>query len=172
MAETKNSYSRLSSPNGNNSFCSLAKMISETSLPPLISEKEVVSTSKDKADLFVKQFKLQTLLLITQSITLYLLSNRSLQYVQNYLQSRVSPQSSQIFCFEWYSANCAYAHELAPISSHLFRILYDLCIFPDSWKIPRVQPIFKKESKSILPNYRPIKQNKLIEFIISSNTLK
>ena len=48
---------------------------------------------------------------------------------------------------------------LPPIENSLaliFNLSIQTGIFPDSWKIARVTPIFKEAEKAIKPNYRPI----------------
>ena len=40
--------------------------------------------------------------------------------------------------------------------SNLFNEIYRTCKIPDQWKIAKIIPIFKKGSKVMIENYRPI----------------
>ena len=45
---------------------------------------------------------------------------------------------------------------LLPHMSNLFSEIYRTCKIPDQWKIAKIIPIFKKGSKVMIENYRPI----------------
>ena len=66
--------------------------------------------------------------------------------------------------------------ELVPILIRVFQLSYDTGIFPDNWKIARVQPVPKKSSKSQPTNYRPISLlpilRKVMEKYINQEVLK
>ena len=48
------------------------------------------------------------------------------------------------------------ATELTPSVFNVFRNIHKLDTFPEKWKLGIVSPIFKKEKKSEISNYRPI----------------
>ena len=48
------------------------------------------------------------------------------------------------------------SHIVAPSLTKIFKSCIEQGIFPNEWKIAKVTPIFKKDAKSDLNNYRPI----------------
>ncbi|EDO31022.1 predicted protein, partial [Nematostella vectensis] len=50
---------------------------------------------------------------------------------------------------------CA-AHAISPSLTYIFNNSIISNCFPDEWKMARVLPLFKKGSKTIPDNYRPI----------------
>ena len=45
---------------------------------------------------------------------------------------------------------------LLPHMASLFKEIYHSCKIPDQWKIAKIIPTFKKGSKTLIENYRPI----------------
>ena len=68
------------------------------------------------------------------------------------------------------------APELAPILSKLYKLYYNSGIFPESWKLARIQPIKKKDDSSKVKNYRPIAitsvLSKIMEKAINEQVLR
>ena len=48
------------------------------------------------------------------------------------------------------------AHEIAPWLFDLFNKLLSLGSLPTEWKLPNIVPVYKKENKEYIENYRPI----------------
>ena len=194
ISESKSSFNKrikdkvLSCPNGSKSFWSLAKNISknfcQSTFPPLISDNEIVSTSKGKADLFAKQFAANSTLITPAHFSVPTIDpvpyhmadiKFKVKQVQKLLLSLDTNKSSgQDGIHAIVLKKCA--PELAPILTRLFRTSYNMGIFPENWKTARVQPVPKKGSKSIPSNYRPISILsvicKVMEKVINSRILK
>ena len=48
------------------------------------------------------------------------------------------------------------AHEIAPSFCDLFNKLLSLGSLPTEWKLTNIVPVYKKENKEYIENYRPI----------------
>ena len=178
----------MSCSNGSKSFWSLAKNISQnfcrSTFPPLTSNNEIISTSIGKAELFAKQFAENSTLVPPANFPLpsidpvpYRMSEIifRVRQVQRILLSLDTKKSSGLDGIPAIVLKRC-APELAPILTRLFQLSYDKGVFPDSWKIARVQPVPKKGSKSLPSNYRPISLLsvvcKVMEKCINSQILK
>ena len=83
----------------------------------------------------------------------------------------------------WVSRSYYYCnlHSLCNYHCHIFRnkfilILILILIFPKKLKIAKVIPIFKKEEKTLIKNYRPISilpvMSKIVEYIMHSQLMR
>ena len=45
---------------------------------------------------------------------------------------------------------------IVPPLTHIFRNIVTTSIYPDSWKLANITPVFKKGDKQQIKNYRPI----------------
>ena len=46
--------------------------------------------------------------------------------------------------------------EISPLLTSIINLGYQLCVFPDSMKVSRIKPIYKKDNPNQIENYRPI----------------
>lgn len=174
ISEAKNTFDShiqskvMACSNGSKSFWSLAKSIQnnfcKTSFPPLLSNDQIISTAKGKAELFAKQFAENSTLNPPPNMALPSINNCN--FIMHDLKFKVK-SVRHILC----NLDCSKASgldgipaivlkkcapELAPVLTRLFQISYDSGIFPSCWKTARVQPIPKKGSKTLPNNYRPV----------------
>ena len=143
---------------------SLLKTSVDSSYPPLLHNGEFIEDDKEKANLFNSYFTSQTKLDDSNTVlpAVQGFSQNSLnsvyiteQEVQNVL-SDLDPSKSQGPDNINPKILKEAAHELGKPLAKLFNLSLLKKQFPDTWKLANVVPVYKKESKNIVSNYRPI----------------
>lgn len=158
----------ISCPSGSRSFWSLSKAVSKnftsSAFPPLMRDDgSIATTAKEKANLFAKIF-----------------SNNSTLDSQGKIPPSIPQQSFKMPNIKFHQKTIRHilreldtnkavgvdgippivlkmcANELAPTLCKIFSLSYEQGVFPEAWKIARVQPIPKKGKKNLPSNYRPI----------------
>nr|CAI5825790.1 unnamed protein product [Callosobruchus analis] len=151
----------LSGPSSSRTFWSVAKAISHnfsySSILPLTREdRSIASTPKEKADILGKLFADSstvdfqgnppaTTFNVNSRMAEVKFEHRDIRNVLQNLNTNKASGPDQIPAIVL--KRCAV--ELTPILCKLFKVSYELGVFPATWKIGCVQPIPKKSKKPI-----------------------
>ena len=149
----------------------------KSSVPPLFHGPEVLTTSKDKADLFARQFSTNSTLDDTghplpefdartpNSLTSLRVTVRMVAEVIAKLDpsKATGPDGIPVVVLQRCSP------ELAPLLSKLFNKLLSESCFPSCWKSASVVPVYKNSGERSDPrNYRPISLLPVISKVFES----
>ena len=162
MAERISKY-----PVGSRSYWKTIKMIKNnfttSSLPPLLNGNIPITDPTEKACLFATHFAQNSTVSHNQNddeiINPVPSKMKNIKFNKNtvakYMQELKANKSTgldgippQIFK--------RFSKQLSPILTKIFTLSYKTGVFPSCWKIAKVQPVHKKDSRSSPDNYRPI----------------
>ena len=134
-------------------------------IPPLIHNNQFITDFKEKSELFNSFFAKQCSLIETQSTLptqIFLKTNKSLNNI-NFSESDISNVIRKL------DPNKAHGHDQISIRmlkicdkaiSKPLHLVFSSCMdsgmFPTKWKMANVVPVYKKDDKQNVKNYRPV----------------
>ena len=194
MADAKSSYAEATRRSiatqriGSRDFWRISNSIlnrGKSTIPPLFNGPEVLTSSKDKADLFAKKFSTNS----TLDDSFHPLPDFPSQTDQGLSSLRITSRkvASEILDLDASKATSTdpipsivfqrCSPELSPVLAKLFnKCLAESC-FPSCWKYPSVVPAYKNNGERSDPgNYRPISLlpivSKVFESLINDRLIK
>ena len=133
-------------------------------IPPLLDNGQFVLNCVDKAKLFNDFFAKQCTLLLNDSILpdFYFITDKRIDYVNISdddilsLIRKLNPnKASGSDGISGQMLKLCDSSVVLPLKI-IFKNVLDTSVYPDMWKVADVTPIFKKEDKQLVKNYRPI----------------
>ena len=133
-------------------------------IPPLLDNGQFVLNCVDKAKLFNDFFAKQCTLLLNDSILpdFYFITDKRIDYVNISdddilsLIRKLNPnKASGSDGISGQMLKLCDSSVVVPLKI-IFKNVLDTSVYPDMWKVADVTPIFKKEDKQLVKNYRPI----------------